>query len=145
MFRNLRQILVGIVFLFALTAFSSAWAQQMNIDVDSPGIAAIKGRMQTRHTTLAPLYENGSIGLMKDGSITIRILNNVPINQRQTIVAMVNDENNDRDALYREVARVNKHPEWERQIRETFALRWQQKMQSMGWWFQDEMGTWKKR
>jgi len=54
------------------------------------------------------------------------------------------DENRDRSALYREIARGNSHPEWEEEVRSTFAGRWIDKAQS-GWWVQAPNGSWSKK
>ena len=51
-------------------------------------------------------------------------------------------ENNDRNALYAEIANVNGHPEWQAEIRSTFAQRWIQRAQP-GWWVQS--GGWKQK
>jgi uncharacterized protein YdbL (DUF1318 family) len=49
-------------------------------------------------------------------------------------------ENADRAALYREIARANGHPEWEAEVRKTFAQRWIERAQP-GWWVQ-RGGAW---
>ena len=54
------------------------------------------------------------------------------------------DENRDRTALYREIAKANGHPEWEAQIRATFAKTWIEKARA-GWYYQDAAGAWKQR
>ena len=56
----------------------------------------------------------------------------------------VADENRDRQAVYREIAVANGHPEWEAQIRATFAKEWIQKARA-GWYYQDASGAWKKK
>jgi uncharacterized protein YdbL (DUF1318 family) len=56
----------------------------------------------------------------------------------------VADENRDRNALYREVANANNHPEWEAQIRATFAKRWIERARA-GWYYQDASGAWKQK
>jgi hypothetical protein len=52
-------------------------------------------------------------------------------------------ENRDRNALYAEIANANGHPEWEAEIRSTFAQRWVQRAQS-GWWVQGG-GGWSQK
>ncbi|MEE8343267.1 MAG: DUF1318 domain-containing protein, partial [Gammaproteobacteria bacterium] len=44
---------------------------------------------------------------------------------------------------YGEIARANGHPEWEKEIRGTFAKRWVANAPS-GWWYQQGT-TWKQK
>jgi hypothetical protein len=46
--------------------------------------------------------------------------------------------------LYTEIARANGHPEWEADIRKTFAGRWIANAPA-GWWYQDSGGQWKRK
>ena len=57
---------------------------------------------------------------------------------------LVGVENADRVALYKEIARANGKPEWEAEIRNTFAQRWIEKA-SPGWYVQDAQGQWTKK
>lgn len=120
-----------------------AWAR-VNIDVSSPAIAALTGSMQQRHGQLAPYYASGAVGLTRDGRIELLDANAVALAQRQAVIGLVAAENGDRAALYREIARANGHPEWENDVRETFARRWVDKAQS-GWWVQSAGGAWTKK
>ena len=95
-----------------------------------------------RFAALKPFYDNGSVGMTADGLITVRDLNAVPLRDRKTVSTLVADENRDRNALYKEIARANGHPEWEADIRSTFAKRWVANAPA-GWWYQD--GGWKKK
>lgn len=122
---------LGVVaFVLAAHAFA-----QGNLDVDSPAITALKASMQQRHAQLAPLYAAGAVGLAADGSVALRDASGVPLPQRGQVNALVAAENADRAALYREIARANSHPEWEAEVRSTFAQRWIERAQA-GWWVQ---------
>jgi uncharacterized protein YdbL (DUF1318 family) len=57
---------------------------------------------------------------------------------------LVADENRDRAALYREIARANGHPEWEKDVRSTFARVWQEEARR-GYWIQLGNGSWKQK
>ena len=128
--------------LLALTVvFSGAAAAQANLEIDTPAIATLKRSMQDRHSQLAPLYASGAVGLTRDGSIALRDANAVPLAQRAQVNGLIAAENRDRAALYREIALANKHPEWESEIRSTFAQRWIQRAQS-GWYYQNPSGAW---
>ncbi|MGH8672140.1 MAG: YdbL family protein, partial [Burkholderiales bacterium] len=97
--------------------------------------------MQQRHAQLSELYASGAIGLTRDGMITLRDAKAVPLAKRQAIATLVAEDNKDRGALYREIALANGHPEWEQDVRATFAQRWVHKA-NPGWWYQDSGGGW---
>lgn len=122
-----------------LTLSLSALAQG-NLEIDSPAINALKSSMQQRHSQLAPLYASGAVGLAADGTVALRNAAAVPLAQRGQASALVAAENADRAALYREIARANGHPEWEADVRKTFAQRWADRAQA-GWWVQ-RGGSW---
>ena len=117
---------------------------QADIDISSPAIAAIKGRMERRHSQLAPLYAGGAVGLANDSTVAVRDLNVVPLKDRQTVQRLVAEENADRKSLYAEIARANQHPEWEGDIRATFARRWIANARP-GWPVQRPDGSWASR
>ena len=117
---------------------------QANLEVNTPAIAALQASMQKRHAELAPLYGNGAIGLTRDGAVALREVNAVPLAQRQQVNGLIAAENQDRSALYREIARANGKPEWESEIRSTFAQRWIDKSQG-GWYYQNNAGAWTRK
>ena len=100
--------------------------------------------MQARHNKLLPHYNGGAIGLTRDGNVAVRDASAVPLAERQGVNGTVADENRDRAALYREIARANSHPEWEAEVRGTFAQRWIDKAAG-GWWVQNAAGAWVKK
>ena len=125
--------------VLCLFAASAAWAQG-NLEIDTPAISQVRGAMQTRHAQLAPHYASGAVGLTADGRVELRDAAAVPLAQRQAVQALVAQENGDRDALYREIARANGHPEWEAEVRSTFAQRWIERAQ--GGWYVQSGGKW---
>lgn len=133
-----------LITLLVLLLSAGAAYSQTNLEINTPAIAALKNAMQQRHAQLAPHYTSGAIGLTRDGKIAVRDANAIPLAQRQQANALVAAENNDRAALYREIARANNHPEWEDQVRATFAQRWIDKAQG-GWWVQSERGDWARK
>lgn len=138
-FREHRVMIAGLVNLLV----PAAEAQQANLDISSPSIKAIEGAMKVRHDQMRPFYDSGAIGLTEDGLVAVRDPKAVPLKDRQRVNALVADDNRDRKALYEEIARANGHPEWEDEIRATFARRWVQKAPS-GWWYRTPSG-WKKK
>lgn len=117
---------------------------QANLEINTPAINALQRSMQQRHTQLAPLYASGAVGFTRDGNIALRDAKAVPLAQRQQVNALIAAENQDRAALYREIARANGHPEWESDIRATFAQRWISRAQA-GWYYQNANGQWVRK
>jgi uncharacterized protein YdbL (DUF1318 family) len=138
--------LVAPVRLAALSALEflipSAHAQ-VDFDIDTPEIRALTSSMNARFKSMEPFYDSGAIGLTGDAMIDIRDRNLVPLAQRNTIRQLVDAENKDRNALYKAIAAANGHPEWEGQIRDTFAQRWIAKA-SPGWFYR-KGGDWQQK
>ena len=126
--------------LCSLLLVPVAWGDA-DLEINTPAIAAIKSGMRARHAELRPFYQSGAIGLTRDGGIAVHDAKLVPLAQRQKLNTLVTAQNKDRDALYREIAAANGHPEWEAQVRGTFAERWMQKAPA-GWWYQNASGAW---
>ena len=134
----IRFFVAMLAMVAALNVFGAA-----DLEVNTPGINAIKQSMQARHAQLAAHYSSGAVGLTADGLVALRDAGSVPMAQRQAVNALVAAENNDRNALYAEIANANGHPEWQAEIRSTFAQRWIQRAQP-GWWVQSG-GAWKQK
>ena len=117
---------------------------QADLEINTPAINGIKNSMQARFGQLAPYYGSGAVGLTRDGMVAVRDANLVPLPSRQAVNSLVAAENQDRAALYREIARANGHPEWEPDIRATFAQRWIERAQA-GWWYQAPTGAWARK
>ncbi len=137
-------IFVKILILLATFTGASPAFAQANLEINTPGIAAIQGSMQKRHAELAPLYTSGAVGLTRDGNVALRDPAAVPLAQRAAVNTLVAAENQDRSALYREIARANNRPEWEGDIRSTFGQRWIDRAQP-GWFTQNAAGAWVKK
>jgi len=114
---------------------------QADIDISSPAIRALTVSMKSRAGELEPFFDSGAIGLTADGLIELRDANSVPLADRNRARKLVSDENADRNALYREIANANSHPEWESDIRTTFADRWIANAQA-GWYYKKGSGAW---
>ena len=138
-----KRLLAFCLVMAAMLAVPFALAAA-DLEINTPAISSIKNSMQSRHNQLAPHYSSGAVGLTRDGLVAVHDANAVPLAQRQGVNALVAAENSDRNALYKEIAAANAHPEWESEVRNTFAQRWVQKAQS-GWWYQDSSGAWVKK
>ena len=117
---------------------------QADLNIATPAVRQLTSSMEARHAQLRKYYDSGAVGLTRDGLIEVRDQNLVPLPERTTVRKLVADENADRANLYREIAAANGHPEWETDIRTTFAERWISKA-STGWYYQDAGGAWKQK
>lgn len=116
---------------------------QPDININSPAINALQAKMKARHEQLQPFYQSGAIGLTQDGLVTLHDAKAVALKDRNVINTLIAEENQDRKALYAEIARANGHPEWQADIQETFARRWISNA-AKGWWYQQN-GSWQQK
>jgi uncharacterized protein len=117
---------------------------QADLNVSTPAIRQLTKSMEARHAQLKKHYDAGAVGFTQDGLVEIRDQNLIPLPERNAARKLVAEENADRANLYREIASANNHPEWEADIRDTFAERWIGKA-SAGWYYQDKKGAWKQK
>jgi len=117
---------------------------QVDFDIDTPEIRALTNSMNKRFRQLRPFYQSGAIGLTSDAMIEIRDRNAVPLADRNKLRQFVAAENKDRNALYKAIAKANGHPEWENDIRNTFAQRWVAKAGG-GWYYRTAGGDWQQK
>ena len=137
----MKKILLVLGLMLAMSSqFVGAAA---DLDVNTPAVSAIKASMQKRHEQMASHYASGAVGLTKEGLVAVHDTSAVPLKERQSINGLVSAENSDRNALYKEIANGNGHPEWESEIRGTFAQKWVEKAQP-GWFVQTNDGWVKK-
>jgi uncharacterized protein len=123
----------------------AAHAQNANIDISSPEVDAILGSMRSRYQgELKKYFASGAIGYAANGDIAVRDQAAVPLTERATVKRLVAEDNSDRAALYASIAKANGHPEWEAEIRQTFARRWIEKA-SAGEYYQDTGGNWAQK
>jgi uncharacterized protein len=118
---------------------------QANLNVDTPQIRALTQSMEARFVQMKKYFDNGSIGLARDGLVQVRDQNLVPLPERNVVRKLIAEDNADRSNLYKEMAAANGHPEWEADIRTTFAERWAARAASSGWYYQDASGAWQKK
>jgi uncharacterized protein YdbL (DUF1318 family) len=130
--------------LNAVVPAARAQDAAQSIDVSSPAITQITASMGKRYPELDKYFSSGAVGLTNSGNVDVRDLNSVPLPERATVKRLVSEDNADRAALYAEVAKANNHPEWEGDIRKSFARRWVAKAKA-GTYYQDDAGAWKQK
>jgi uncharacterized protein YdbL (DUF1318 family) len=116
-------------------------AGMVKFDADTPAVRKLQAAMKQRHAQLKPFYQSGAIGFTQDALVGIRDLKAVPLKQRGQLKNLVSAENRDRNQLYKEIARANGHPEWEKDIRATFSQTWISNA-GKGWWHKSAKGAW---
>lgn len=127
-----------------LDALISPAHAQADLNVSTPAIRQLTQSMEARHPQLKSYYDSGAVGFTQDGLVEVRDQNLIPLADRNRVRKLVAEENADRVNLYREIATANNHPEWEADIRSTFAQRWISRA-AAGWYYQDNSGAWKQK
>jgi uncharacterized protein YdbL (DUF1318 family) len=138
-----QQVLLAAV-ASALNFIVTPAQAQADLNIATPAVRQLTQAMEARHAQLKKYYDAGSVGLTRDGLVEVRDQNLVPLPERNAVRKLVAEENADRTNLYREIAAANGHPEWETDIRTTFAERWASKA-AAGWYYQDAGGAWKQK
>ena len=123
--------------------FPAAQAQA-NFDAASPASRALEQSLKKRFPKIRPYLDSGAVGLTAAGLLEIRDRNAVPLKQRNALRQLVAQQNTDWEALYKEIARINDHPEWNDQIRQVFAKRWVAKAKR-GWYYRNSAGEWRQK
>jgi uncharacterized protein YdbL (DUF1318 family) len=117
---------------------------QTKFDADTPLVRKLQASMKQRHNQLKGFYQSGAIGFTQDALVGVHDLGAVPLKQRGQLKNLVDAENKDRNQLYKEIARANGHPEWEKDIRETFSKTWISNA-AKGWYYQNKSGAWVRK
>lgn len=117
---------------------------QADLNIATPAVRQLTQSMEARFAQLKKYLDSGAVGFTRDGLVEVRDQNLIALPERNAVRKLVADENADRANLYREIASANGHPEWESDIRATFASRWATKA-AAGWYVQDSSGAWKQK
>ncbi len=137
---GLPYLLVGTV----LNMLISPAHAEANININTPAIGALRASLKARAASLKPYYASGAVGLTSNANVQIRDQSLIALKERNQVKKLVADENKERGALYAEIARANDHPEWETDIRATFARVWVEEV-AAGTWYQDASGSWAQK
>jgi uncharacterized protein len=118
---------------------SVAYAAQ-DIDITTPEIRAIRESMRERSTALFPYLDAGNVGVGADGLLKVRTTDGLDLRARGEVTRLVNAENDDRNRLYREIARANGFPDRVGEVQSIFAETWRQRAASG--WYLERNGGW---
>jgi uncharacterized protein YdbL (DUF1318 family) len=118
---------------------------QVNINVSTPAIRAVKDAMKGRYGQLKTFYDKGAVGENANGLLDLRDAGALSLPERGQVGGLVQQENNDRQTLYGEIATANKlGSEAIPQIQKIFANSWRDQSQP-GWWVQNNGGAWERK
>jgi len=124
---------------------ATANAAQVDVEVSTPAIRALKDSMKARFPQLKPFYDKGNIGENNTGLLDTRDLANLNLKEKADLARLAEQENKDRRNLYTEIMKANKFgPDVLPQIQKIFANSWRDKSQT-GWWIQKDSGEWEKK
>jgi uncharacterized protein YdbL (DUF1318 family) len=122
-----------------------AIAQEVDINITTPTIRALKESIKERADSIKPYMDNGNVGLSNDGLLVIRSKEGLKLKEKAELTRLIKAENTDREALYAEIAKANNFPpESVSDIKEIFADSWIKKAKA-GWLVQDSDGEWSKK
>ncbi len=118
---------------------------QIDIEVTTPAIRALKDSIKARFPQLKPFYDKGNVGESNTGFLENRDLGKMSLKEKADLSRLIEQENKDRKDLYVEIMKANKFgSDVLPQIQKIFANSWRDKSQS-GWWIQKDSGEWEKK
>jgi uncharacterized protein YdbL (DUF1318 family) len=135
----------SIKYLLAAIGPSEAYAQEPDINISTPPIRALKKSIKDRAASIKPYMDRGNVGISNEGLLVIRSLDGLNLKEKARLKRLINAENRDRNALYREIARANNFPpERVSDIKKIFAKSWISQAKK-GWWVQFPDGKWSRK
>lgn len=118
---------------------------QINIEVSTPAIRALKESLKSRFPQLKLFFDGGVIGENNNGYIELRDASGLNLKQKADVNRLIEQENKDREALYIEILRANKFgKELMPDIQKIFANSWRDNSRP-NWWIQNDKGEWIRR
>jgi len=113
--------------------------------VSNAAIRGLKDQIGRRHQELLPFYQQGQVGINKDGFLEVRGTSGLGLPQVASLKRLVDADNAARRQLYEEVANaLSLKPEQVSQVRQIFAKQWRDKAQA-GWAVQADDGQWGRK
>jgi len=121
-----------------------AYAEEAT-SVSNAAIRGLKEQIGQRHRELLPFYQQGQVGITRDGFLEVRGTSGLGLPQVASLKRLVDADNSARRQLYEEVAKaLNLRPEQVSQVRTVFAKQWRDKAQA-GWAVQSDDSQWGRK
>jgi hypothetical protein len=130
-----------------LPAAAVPTADQINLDIGTPPVIAVRHSLAQRQSRLTRFYEAGIMGLDINGMVKVRDqerLSQQHLSVQQAAGKTIDQENPDRNSLIYAIAEAHGGKEAVPVVREMMAKRWREQFKS-GWWLQDEKGVWHQK
>jgi len=132
-------------FAISLIGPAQAFAQDVDINVTTPAIRALKESIQKRADSIKPYMDSGNVGISNDGLLVTRNNDGLNLKDKASLTRLIEAENKDRNSLYTEIAKANNFPtEKISDIKKIFAGSWIKKAKP-DWWYQNSEGKWKQK
>lgn len=120
-------------------------AQQLDITITTPGIRRLIASRQQRYARLVPFFNRGVLGESNRGLVDIRTLEGLSLRDQAQVKALVGQENNDRQQLYRALAQANDIPPSRVGEIATIFAEVNRKEARPGWKIQEPNGAWRTK
>ncbi len=124
---------------------STVYADEIDLNLTTPAIRKLVDSMKARNTDIMKFKDKGTIGETNNGILAVRKMDGLGGEEIRTVKRLLRAENNDREALYKELAVANKIDSADiGKIKTIFAKTRKQKA-NPGHWHQDEKGNWTQK
>ncbi len=124
---------------------STVYADEIDLNLTTPAIRKLVDSMKARNSEIMKFKDKGTIGETNDGMLAIRKMDGLGGEEIRTVKRLLRAENNDREALYKELAAANKiDPADIDKVKSIFAKTLISKAKP-GHWYHDEKGNWTQK
>ncbi len=130
---------------FIVFGNSTVYAEEIDLNLTSPAIRKLIDSMKARNSEIMHFKDKGVFGEANDGMLANKNMSDLDGNEIRTVNRLRRAENNDREALYKELAVANKIDLSEiNRIKAVFAKTRRSKAK-LNHWYQDEKGKWTQK
>lgn len=131
------------ILALALAAAAARASDEIDLDVSTAAIEGLRARIKERNDAIAKHKDFGQLGEARDGLLAVRTLEGVKLSDKKIIEDLVDAENTDRRALYREILKANDLKDEDADAVMKAAARRNRKTAAPGHWVQEPAeGKW---
>ncbi len=131
--------------LFNIFGNSTVYAGEIDLNLTTPVIRKLIASMKSRNAAIMKFKGKGAIGEKNDGMLATRKMDGLGGEEIRTIKRLLRAENNDREALYKELATANKIDLADIDKVKTIFAKTLKSKAKPGHWYQDEKGNWTQK
>jgi len=126
-------------------AFDPVQEGKIDINVDTPAIEKINESRKKRVNALAGHFKAGRLGETRKGLLALRSDEGLAGKEKAELAKVLNGENGDRGALFKEILKANKLTEEQLDnVRTAFAMARYRALET-GRWLQSQKGEWRQK